>query len=75
MIGGMYIFERFTKRIDVRIPERVLSRFIFDIPTLMLFKVLKIEILTLTRPNKFGSMTARKDDTSPMKPIFCQKGH
>ena len=25
----------------------------------------------LTRPNEFGSMTARKDDTSPIRSIFC----
>ena len=25
------------------------------------------------RPNKFGSMTARKDDTSPVKSIFDHK--
>ena len=28
---------------------------------------------TTTRPNEFGSMTARKDDTSPVKSIFCHK--
>ena len=26
-----------------------------------------------TRPNEFGSMTARKDDSCPMKSIFCHK--
>ena len=26
-----------------------------------------------TRPNEFGSMTARKDDSSPIKSTFCHK--
>ena len=29
--------------------------------------------IRLTRPNEFGSMTARKDDSSPSKSIFCHK--
>ena len=67
MIGGMYIFERFTKRIDVRIPERVLSRFIFDIPTLMLFKVLKIEIWIYDREKR----RYKSDETNilPKRPL------
>ena len=28
-------------------------------------------IVIWTRPNEFGSMTARKDNTSPIKSIFC----
>ena len=27
----------------------------------------------ITRPNEFGSMTARKDNSSPIKSIFCHK--
>ena len=27
-----------------------------------------------TRPNEFGSMTARKNDRSQIKPVFCHKG-
>ena len=39
----------------------------------------KIVPSIITRPNKCASMTARKDDSSPIKSIFCfkwpQKGH
>ena len=30
-------------------------------------------IMIKTRPNEFGSMTARKDDSITIKSIFCQK--
>ena len=29
----------------------------------------KIDVFYRTRPNEFGSMTARKDDTSPIRSI------
>ena len=31
------------------------------------------QLLVRTRPNEFGSMTARKDDRSPIRSIFCHE--
>ena len=39
-----------------------------------LFDTVNIKAVLLTlRPNEFGFMIARKDDTSPMKSIFYHK--